>query len=77
MANEFEARWKHTTNDRFKVSLPIADCFMWSFMQHSQNLHTFCIYEVRGGARSGQSAPEMFQQEASERQLCQRAENTF
>ena len=48
MANELEAWWKHTTNDRFKVSLPIADCFMWSFMQDSQNLHTFCIYEVRG-----------------------------
>jgi len=48
MENKLEAWCKRTTNDSFKVSFPIADFLMWSFEQHSQNLHKFYIYEVRG-----------------------------
>jgi len=67
-----------TTNGRFKVSFLIADFLMWFCKHHSQNLHKFCICEVRGVvARSGQSTPEIFQQEASLRQLCQSSANTF
>ena len=78
MANEIEAWCNHTKNDRFKVSLPIDYFFERSVEQHYQNLHKLCTYQVRGGgARSGQSTPEVFRQAFSENQFFQSAAKTF
>ena len=79
MANELEACCNHKKNDRFKVmTLRVADFFK-SLLSSILKICISCVYiQFRGWvARSGQSTPEVFQQELSESKFWQSTAKTF
>ena len=70
-ANVFQAWCKYTKNGRFKVSFPKA--YFLSGLSNSilKICISFIYIKLGEVAKSGQSTPEMFQQEFSESQFCQ------